>query len=96
MIGRIMERCDNNNIKFELVFRKTIVAYHTDNPKANDTIMKSWFINNFGEIGRKGKNQGPFFGIKSDEISAIAIAAYGSDMEILNDKKSKTSQHPES
>ena len=89
-IGRIIQLCSMLNIPIRLAYRKTIVSHHTDNPKANDSIIRQFLIDTFGPQGTK-KAPGPLFGFSGDMFSALAIAMYGCDMELKNDKESNPS-----
>lgn len=79
-IGMLMERCSSLGIPVSLVYRKTIVTHHTDNPKANDSILRQFLIDTLGGQGTK-KAPGPLYGFAGDMFSALAIALYGADME---------------
>lgn len=92
-IGRIIQLASMLNIPIKLAYRKTIVTHHTDNPKANDKIIRQFLIDTIGEQGTK-KNPGPLYGFAADMFSALAIAMYGSDMEMKHDKESNSSQLP--
>lgn len=94
-IGMLMERCNSLGVRYELVYRKTVVTHHTDNPKANDSIIRQFMIDTFGIQGTK-KSPGPLYGFAADMFSALAIAMYGSDMENKRDKENKAKELPKS
>lgn len=82
-IGRLLERADSLKIPIELVYRKTYISYILDNPKANDSIVRQYLMDTFGDKGTK-KNPGPMFGFAADMFSALMIAVYGSEIELRN------------
>lgn len=79
--GRFTERLESEyQLSVHLAKRKTIVAHLCGDARAKDANVRQAMIDRFGPPGTK-KNPGQTYGISKDVWQALAVAAYGFDIE---------------
>jgi len=77
-IGRYIEAWERRQGKYRLVYRRDVKLFHCESVRATDANIRAALIDFYGPgkavaVGCK-KNQGPLYGIKGDEWSALAVA----------------------
>jgi len=77
-VGRFWQYCDERRMEVRRIYRADVKTHLCHSQKANDAAIRQALIDRFGPgkekaIGRK-KTQGPLYGLKADEWSALAIA----------------------
>lgn len=77
-IGRFQEAWEFRRGRTRLIYRREVKLFLCETVKANDANIRAALIDHYGPgkdkaIGKKA-SQGPLFGIKGDEWSALAVA----------------------
>ena len=77
-IGRFQEAWLHRGGRVRLIYRRDVKLFHCQDSRAKDANIRAALIDRYGPskeiaIGVKAK-QGPLYGIKADEWSALAVA----------------------
>jgi len=72
-IGMFLREAYACDLKAHRVTRKQIVTHICNNPRGNDSTVRTALIDKYGQPGTKN-NQGPTYGISKDCWSALAVA----------------------
>ena len=77
-IGRFKEAWVHRGGRVRLIYRRDVKLFHCETSRANDANIRAALIDRYGPgkdlaVGVKAK-QGPLYGIKADEWSALAVA----------------------
>lgn len=77
-IGRFVEAWNARGGRHQLVYRMDVKRFHCNTTRANDSNIRAALIDRYGPgrdvaVGTK-RSQGPLYGIKADEWSALAVA----------------------
>ena len=85
-IGRFIQACEENNIKWNLAYRIDIKNHICHSSKANDSNVIQALIDRFGDTHNHGKyskgtkkNPGFFYEFSKDVWQAFAVAVYSYD-----------------
>ena len=87
-IGRFVQKCEERELKNQLILRASIKAWHCGTTAAKDSNVKQSLVNKYAKHDLKhgkGKKDNPdfFYGFKADVWQAFAIAAYYFEKEIM-------------
>ena len=87
-IGRFVQLCEEKELKYELILRTSIKAWHVGTTAAKDSNVKFSLVEKYAKFDfkhGKGKKDNPdfFYGFKADIWQAFAIAAYYFEKEIM-------------
>lgn len=82
LIGRIQQCAIDRKVEVLPVYRKQVVLHHCGSPRAKDANIRQAMLDRWGPQGTK-KTPGPTYGIKADVWSALAIASYALDQQVV-------------
>jgi hypothetical protein len=85
-VGRFIQKCDENNIYWDLAYRIDIKNHICHSSKAKDSNVIQSIIDRFGNVDKYGKygkgtknNKGFFYEFSKDIWQAFAVAIYAFD-----------------
>lgn len=81
-IGRFIETWDLHGFPWQLCYRLNIKVHHCKTARAKDANVTQALKDKYGDKGTRA-NRGPFFGVSSHVWSAVAIAAYASETNLV-------------
>jgi hypothetical protein len=76
-IGIFSERYGRTKVQY--IFRKTYIAFLLGNARANDSHVRQYLIQRYGDINKTKQKGNILEGIKADMWQALAIAVFVSD-----------------
>lgn len=81
-IGRLIEVWESKGLAVKLAYRKEIKVHICGTTKAKDGNIRQALIDRFGAVGTK-KKPGPLYGVSSHLWSALAVAVYSQDTNLV-------------
>lgn len=76
-IGIFSERYGRSRVQY--VFRKTYISYLLGNSRANDSHVRQYLIQRYGDTNKTKQKGNRLEGIRADMWQALAIAVFASD-----------------